>query len=135
MEFTFYDRFTYHPNSGLGELSIGQWLGVSHKVREAMSYWILPVSIIVILCTTVQRLMLSDMATYEWKSRMSEYDTKIAESIDVNNSDLTKQAQGIDRWNKLSTPDKDPEFLEEFNTVISESSIPDGPDDNMSDYK
>ena len=66
---------------------------------------------------------------------MSDYDTNIAERIDVNNSDLTKQAQGIDRWNKLSIAYEDPEFLEKLNWVISDSSIPDGPDDNMSNDK
>ena len=48
LDFTFYDWVTYRANSGLGELYIGQWLGVSHKVGHAMSYWILPVSGIVI---------------------------------------------------------------------------------------
>ena len=100
-----------------------------------MSYWILPVSGIVISCTTVQRLTRSEKETDEWKARMSNYDTKISERLDVKNSDLTKQAQGIDRWNKLSIADEDPEFLEELNRVISDSSIPDGPDDNMSDDK
>ena len=66
---------------------------------------------------------------------MSDYDTKISERLDIKNLDPTKQAQGIDRWNKLSIADEDPEFLEELNRVISDSSIPDGPDDNMSDDK
>ena len=66
---------------------------------------------------------------------MSDYDNKISESLDIKNSELTKQAQGIDRWNKLSIADKDSEFLEELNPVISDSSIPNGPDDNMSDDK
>ena len=66
---------------------------------------------------------------------MSDYDTKISERLDVKNLDLTKQAQGIDRWNKLSIAGEDPEFLEELNQVISDSSIPNGPSDNMSYYK
>ena len=66
---------------------------------------------------------------------MINYDNKIAERIAVKNSDLTKQTQGIDRWNKLSITDEDPEFLEELNWVISDCSIPDVPDDNMSDDK
>ena len=61
-----------------------------------MSYWILPVSGIVISCTTVQRLTGSDEATYEWKSRMSDYNTNIDERLDTKNSDSTKQEQGID---------------------------------------
>ena len=66
---------------------------------------------------------------------MSDYDTKISEKLDVNNSDLTKQEKGKYRWNKLSIADEDPRFLEELNRVISDLSIPDGPDDNMSNNK
>ena len=66
---------------------------------------------------------------------MSDYDTNIAERIDVMNSDLIKKAQGIYLWNKLSIAGEDPEFLEELDRVISDSSIPDGPDDNMSNDK
>ena len=61
-----------------------------------MSHWILPVSGIVISCKIVQRLRRSEKATDKWKDRTSDYDTKIAESLDVNNSDLTMQEQGID---------------------------------------
>ena len=76
-----------------------------------MSYWILPVSGIVISCTTVQRLTRSEKAT-EWKSRMSDYDTKISERLDVKKSDLMMQAQGTDLCNKLSIADEYPEFSE-----------------------
>ena len=132
-EFTFYDWVTYRTNEGLGELSIGRWLDVSHEVGQAMSYWILPVSGIVISCTTVQRLTRSDKARDKCKSRIIDYYTKIAERLGVKNSDRTKQAHGIDRWNKLSISDEDTEFLEELNRVISDSIILDVPDDNLSD--
>ena len=71
---------------------------MSHKVGQDMSYWILPVSGIVISCTTVQRMLRSDKATEEWKSRMSDNDNKIAERLVVKNSDRTKKTQGIDQW-------------------------------------
>ena len=78
---------------------------MSHKVGQAMSYWILSVSGIVISCTTVQRLTRSEKETDECKSRISDYDTKIDERLDVKNSYLKKQEKGIDRWNKLSIAD------------------------------
>ena len=38
----FYDWVSYLSNAGIfGEGSIGRWLGVSHKVGQLMSYWIL----------------------------------------------------------------------------------------------
>ena len=85
LDFNFYDWVTYRANAGLGELSIGQCLGLSHKVGQAMSYWILPVSGIVISCTTMKRLTRSEKAADEWESIMSNYDDNISERLDVNN--------------------------------------------------
>ena len=100
-----------------------------------MYYWILPDSGIVISRTIVQMLTRSEKATDEWKAIMNDYNTNISERLDVKNSELTKQAKGIDQWNKLSIADEGPEFLEELNRVISGSSIPDGPDDNARNDK
>ena len=44
LDFGFYDRVVFKQNAGLGEAKLGRWLGVSHKVGQLMSYWILPVS-------------------------------------------------------------------------------------------
>ena len=38
LDFMFYDWAIYKPNAGLGEDSLGRWLGVSHKVGQLMSY-------------------------------------------------------------------------------------------------
>ena len=48
LDFIFYDLFTYHANARLGELLLGRWLYMYHKVGQAMSYWILPVSVTLI---------------------------------------------------------------------------------------
>ena len=84
---------------------------MSHKVGQAISYWILPVSGTVISCTMVQRLKRSYKATEEWNIRTEGYDTKVAESLIVKYSDLSKQVQNVDCWNKSSIADQDPEFL------------------------
>jgi hypothetical protein len=34
VDFGFYDWVVYRSNAGLGEDSLGQWLGVSHKVGQ-----------------------------------------------------------------------------------------------------
>ena len=44
LDFGFYEWVTYWNNYGLGEVSIGQWIVVSHKVGHLMSYWTLTVS-------------------------------------------------------------------------------------------
>ena len=38
LDFKFYDWVTYCKNAGLEEILLGRWLGVSHKVGQAMSY-------------------------------------------------------------------------------------------------
>ena len=38
MDFGFYHCVSYRSKAGLGELSMGRWLGVSHKVGQLMSY-------------------------------------------------------------------------------------------------
>ena len=53
VDFSFYDWVTYRANAGLGELSLGRWLGVSRKIGQLMSYWILTINGRVISCTTV----------------------------------------------------------------------------------
>ena len=70
LDFGFYDWVTYRTNAGLGELSIGRWLGVSHKVGNLMSYWILTVAGHVISTTKVQRLTNIEQQQDKWRSNM-----------------------------------------------------------------
>ena len=109
-DFTFYDWVTYRPNAGLGESCIGRWIGVSHKIGQLMSYWIMPVSGIPVSCTTVQRLTTLEKQTDEWKQRMSEYDEKLGKRLKVVDEDISSKIVEIDQWNKLSITDIDQEF-------------------------
>ena len=125
VDFSFYDWVTYRPNAGLGENSLGRWLGISHKVGQLMSYWILTISGNVISCTTVQRVTNLEKQLDEWRDRMSQYDININERLKVNDSDLTSKIVDIDQWNRLSVIDIDEAFIDEFNKVISDTTLPD----------
>lgn len=134
LDFGPYDWVTYKPNAGLGPLSLGRWLGVSHKVGQLMSYWILTSSGHVVSCVDVQRLTNAEQSTDEWRQRMKEYDESIEErleaqntNIDLGNYDQTPQ------WNRLSITDDDPEFVEEFNRVINDASVPEADSLNPKD--
>ena len=61
---------------------------------------------------------------------MREYDIAIEHIRDVKDSYLSKDLATVDRWNKLTVADEDPEFLENFNSVISDGYIPNGEEDN-----
>jgi hypothetical protein len=42
LDFGFYDWIQFRSIAGLGPIEIGRWLGVSHKIGQMVSYWILP---------------------------------------------------------------------------------------------
>lgn len=42
LDFTIYDWCFFKSNAGVGPRELGRWLGVSHRVGPAMTYWILP---------------------------------------------------------------------------------------------
>ena len=47
-----YDWVIYHRNDGLGDMSLGIWIGVYHKVGKLILYWILTDTGHVISATT-----------------------------------------------------------------------------------
>ena len=49
----------------------------------------------VILCTNVQRLMNIEIQNNEWKSRMTEYDTQLAQLLNVKGEDLTDKITDV----------------------------------------
>ena len=56
IDFGFYNWVTYQSKSGLGEISLERWLGVSHNGVQLMSYWIITVSGKIISCDNLQCL-------------------------------------------------------------------------------
>ena len=119
IDFSFYDWLTYQSKAGLGELSLGRWLGVSHKIGQLMSYWVLTKYGKVISCTTVQKLTKLEQQTNDWQKRMSQYDNDINERIEkVNN--IILNVNDVPRWNRLATDEYDPDFIQEYYKKIGE---------------
>ena len=114
---------TYRANAGLGELSLGRWLGVSHKVGQLMSYWILANTGKVISCTTVQRLTNLEQKTREWISRMDDYDESIKRTI-IDVKDIGLPMEDVPRWNQLSQDENDESFTQLYQNVLNNKSIP-----------
>ena len=123
-DFGFYDWVIYHPNAGLGEKCYGRWLGVSHTVGELMSYWILTIGGRVISCSTVTRITNAEQQTNEWKERFSSFTQAIEPLMNAKNIDNGDEMAEQPAWNRLSLSDDDQDFVEEFNRVINDESIP-----------
>ena len=129
VDFGFYDWVTYRTNAGLGELSIGRWIGVSHKVGQLMSYWILTVSGRVISCVNVQRLTSAEQSTNEYTTQMTQFDKLLSERLNAKDKD--NDINTVPDWNRLSIDEFDPAFDSEFNKVIDDDGIPHAEDANV----
>ena len=123
-DFSIYDWVTYRTNAGMGPISLGRWLGVSHKVGQLISFWILTISGHIISCTTVQRLTNDEKITDEWKKRTEDYDEKITVRLEAKDTDLSEAMKKQPYWNRLSLDEDDEEFMREYRGLIKENKPP-----------
>ena len=125
LDFGFYDWVTFRSNAGLGKAELGRWIGVSHRVGQLMSYWILPSSGIPISCTTVQRLTELEKKTDEWKSKMEQYDHEVISKVENARNAIIPESTINDISNQylLDLEKEDEEFYEQFNKAIDDLSL------------
>jgi hypothetical protein len=111
LDFDFNDWVVFRSNAGLGEAELGRWLGVSHRIGRLMSYKILPQSGIPGSATTVQRLTNSERCTDETKSRMRQYDEKLATVFETQSADMARGLRHVDASKIIDPDNEDPEFF------------------------
>ena len=113
-----YNWVTYWTNDGLGELIIGRWIEVSHKVGKLMYYWILTVSGRPISCMHFQRLTEGEQATDEYIGQMKQSDTLLNKRLDHKDFDIN--IASVPYCNQLFIEKLDTEFDNEFHKVTSD---------------
>ena len=123
LDFSFYDWVVYRSNAGLGEPELGQWIVVSHKIGQLMSFWILPISGIPISCVTVQPPTKAEMQLDKYKTQMKLFDAKIEKRFNIKN-DQVHFASNMPHWNRLSLDEDDSAFAEDFLKVIDDKDVP-----------
>ena len=94
IEHSWYDLILYkdsnkHFPSKCGE-QVGRWLGVSHRVGQALCYWILPKSGMPISRTTVRPVMAAERTDPEFIKRAKAFDDAIKDKLGT--SDKSKQS-------------------------------------------
>lgn len=126
LDFGIYDWVLYKDNAGMGETKLGRMLGISHRVGQMMSYFILPISCHVISCTTVQRLTLLDQQTEIYKQRCTHFDETVRNRLRDGHHviALGESDQPFD-WDKYDFS-TDEDFLSEHrkDLVLNDPSIP-----------
>lgn len=128
LDFGFYDWIWYNDNAGLGENKIGRWLGVAHRVGNLMSYWILTTTGHVISRTTVQRVTNLELSTNEVKAKCKSHEQEVTERLrDENHIILQQDGWQLQDWNEFPV-EEDPDFICEFQNVVSDPEIPEEDD-------
>ena len=127
LDFGLYDWVWYHDNAGLGERLIGRWLGVSHHIGSLMSYFILTKKCTIISRTTVQRVTNLETQVEEYKQIFKEFDLSIADKLKSNLVDGEGDKPDPQDWAEFSEFDAD--FIEEFNSVVNNKSVPEADQD------
>ena len=76
LDFGFYEWVWYWSVSDK-VAKIGRWLGVSKNIGEHLSYWILPISGLPIVSSTVQSITQDEMRDPKYHDLLSNFDEKI----------------------------------------------------------
>ena len=128
LDFGFFVRVFYQNNEGLGEISLGMWIGVSYKVGQFISYWILTISGNPISCTKVQRIKESEKHTNTYKVKMKLINNHLTDHITAR--DKENDITNVPDWNQLSIAEQNPKFDEYFNKVVSNDGVTEANDSN-----
>lgn len=90
LEFEWYKPIWYFEPSVFlhQEKHLGRWIGVAHRIGQAMCYWVLPKSGVPIARTTIQAISDQEINTDEIKSQPSTLDQSITEKLDTYTDEL-----------------------------------------------
>lgn len=129
LEYQWYAPVWYHEGpSQFPEVKgqIGRWLGVAHRVGQAMCYWVLPASGIPISRTTVQPLKKEELLEPEVIARLQRYDAAIALKLEGPNP---VTGEGL-----ATMFDLDPEESDDVDPFEPEAAMPEADDYDEETY-
>jgi hypothetical protein len=120
LEFEWYQPIWVYDTTAFPEQrrTIGRWIGVAHRIGQAMCYWILPPSGIPIVRSTVQPISKDELVTRDVMEQLHEYNIAIA----ANLGDVDDTADPRDLRLYLEDEDDDEVDKEPFKP---EARIPD----------
>jgi hypothetical protein len=109
--FDWYEPVWYYDNPDgfpADVKKLGRWLGVAHRVGQALCFWILPITGCPIARSTVQSVTGDEYGTDDFKKKLSDYDKEIHEKLSGDN-----EIEGINPMEFLEDTDAAPEPFEE----------------------
>ena len=119
IDFGFYDPCWYKENAGMGETKMGRWLGVSHKTRSLMSFWVLTPSCHVVSRTSVQRNTKIELQEETNKRRVTTFDNAVKEYLCDYNHVLNDGGKSEPYDWSIHPFEDDPDFQEELYDAVN----------------
>jgi hypothetical protein len=81
LDFDFYDLVWYwrtaHPSLSEHDQELAQWMGVAHHVVSDMGYWLMPVSIVLVVNTLAQHVTAEDLQNKDIQARVDDFKTQL----------------------------------------------------------
>jgi hypothetical protein len=122
LDFGFYDWVFFKENIGMGVVALGRFLGVSHRVGNLMSYWILPVTGHIVSRTSVLRVTNLELQEENLIRRCRAFDIAIKNYCN-NEQYIIQPDMNIPNFDLQLDLDDDPDYQEEFNRVLENKAI------------
>ncbi len=89
---------------------IARWLGIAHRVGQAMCYWILPISGVPIARTTIQEISKIELESEEVCRLLNAYDLEVNDKLGAPiDNDIYNSANSF----RLYREDEDSSYLED----------------------
>jgi hypothetical protein len=89
---------------------IARWLGIAHRIGQAMCYWILPISGVPIPCTTIQEILKIELELEEVCHLLNDFDMEVNDKLGVPiDNNIYNSVNSF----RLYQEDEDPNYLED----------------------
>ena len=86
LDFDFYDLVWYwrspHPSLSEHDRELARWMGVAHRVGSDMCYWLMPVSGVPVVNTTVQHVIADNLRNTDIQARVDDFNTRLTRRLD-----------------------------------------------------
>ena len=142
VEYDWYEPIWYYEQLDFpaGGRLLGRWLGVSHRVGQAMCSWILQDNGIVVARSTTQRVTKDEKITDSFKDRLKRFDEKVDSMLKVKPNDrlLIPLLENDSDYHEVSFhQDEYENDFESYEPIEKDTVMPDADDfigDTLDEY-
>jgi hypothetical protein len=98
---------------------LARWIGVAHRVGQAMCYWLLPESGIPIARTSIQPIASDEINTNTFREILSKFDQQIRDKLKMTNDPI----QGFQLYREDIDEDLDNDIIEPDPPLNTEEDV------------